>query len=217
MHASPWILDLQMDAEARRARLQQHLPFHQLAARIAERLTVLCCHKSQIDGTDFRRPVFSLNVGKELFDQFFNSPSGYRAQYFESPWAGLCANAVFMKAVSTPLIASGPGDSGLAIDFIRESLASPSAKAWLTERGKELDGRCNGCLGEWSAPSSGSVAEIKNNRWDVAPSAKGEWGRSAPYLKKLRVMGAFLDDRLNEFVPFDKRFRAEDIHRVGWS
>ena len=30
-------------------------------------------------------------------------------------------------------------------------------------------------------------------------------------------MGSFLDSKLNEFVAFDKRFRAEEIHKFGWS
>lgn len=220
MHAAPWTLDLQVDAESRLAKLQQHVPFGQIATDIATSLTVLCCHISQVAGTGFRRPVYSVAVNRDLFDQFFNSATGYRAEYFRSPWAGLRANTTFMRAVSPALLGSGPSEAlGLHVDFIRESLATPSAKVWLAENGKEVDPSCPGCQGEWSTASVGNprVAEIRNNRWDVAQGVKSEWGRKAPYLTKLRIMGAFLDGQLNEFVPFDKRFRADEIHQFGWS
>jgi hypothetical protein len=159
-------------------------------------------------------------VGTDLFDQFFNSISGYRAEYFRSPWAGLQANAMFMRLASESLIRSSASEATeLTREFIRESLATPSAKVWLTESGKELVEGCPGCKGEWSSSAAGpaSLREIRNSRWDVAQGIKSEWGRKAPYLTKLRIMGAFLDKRLNEFVPFDKRFRAEEIHQFGWS
>jgi hypothetical protein len=35
----------------------------------------------------------------------------------------------------------------LAAEFIRESLRTPSAKAWLAEVGKEADGKCPYCKG----------------------------------------------------------------------
>lgn len=220
MNASPWTLDLQVDAQSRLAKLNLQLPFDEVASNIAANLKILCCHKSEIAGTDFRRPVYSVYIGNDLFDQFFNSATGYRAQYFRSPWDGFSANAIFMRTVSETLMNNGFHQaSGLGIDFIRESLSTPSAKAWLSESGKELVLGCHGCQGEWSVASAGdaSTAEVRNNRWEVAQGVKAHWGRKAPYFTKLRIMGSFLDSRLNEFVPFDKRFRAEEIHKFGWS
>jgi len=60
-------------------------------------------------------------------------------------------------------------------------------------------------------------AEILNGVWETAKSQNAEWGRKAPYLTKLRIMGAFVNERLHELVPFDKRYRAYDINRFGWS
>jgi hypothetical protein len=34
---------------------------------------------------------------------------------------------------------------------------------------------------------------------------------------KIKVFGAFIDARNNEFVPSRKRHRAWDIHRSGWA
>jgi len=220
MHVAPWTLELQVNARSRLPKLEKHVPFEQIANEIATNLTVLCCHTCQIEGTDFRRPVFSVRIGEDLFDQFFNSATGYRAEYFRSPWDGLRANAIFMKAASPALLEGAPdGASDLSVDFIRESVATLSAKAWLAEYGKEVDQNCPTCEGEWSAASSGPAeqAEIRNGRWEAASGQKAEWGRKAPYLTKLRIMGAFLDSRRNEYIPFDKRFRAEEIHKFGWS
>jgi hypothetical protein len=129
-------------------------------------------------------------------------------------------NACFMRAVASRLIDDPRATNAtLTRDFIRESLLSPSSKVWLAEAGKEIDARCDGCKGEWNVRSSGpgALAEILNDRWERTIGQKAEWGRKAPYLTKLRVMGAFLNERHDELVPFDKRFRAHEIHELGWS
>jgi hypothetical protein len=110
-------------------------------------------------------------------------------------------------------------NSGLGPSLIRESLITPSAKGWLVEQGKEIDRKCPGCSGEWSSGSASPLAqaEILNGKWDVTTGQKAEWGRRAPFLTKLRFMGAFINQHHDEWVPHDKRFRADDIHRYGWS
>jgi len=107
----------------------------------------------------------------------------------------------------------------LDLKFIRESLMSPSSKVWLAECGKEVCLTCHGCEGEWSINAHGNLTEpeIMNGRWEVAPGLKAKWGSTAPYLTKLRVLGAFLDGQHNEFIPAQKRFRAKEIHELGWS
>jgi hypothetical protein len=208
---------LEQEAVRLPALLQPHT-FRQITELIQSEMRVLCCHRSEIAGTQFRRPVYIVEVDRPLFDLFFNSPSGYRAAYFESPGAGLDANISFMRAIGQRLAGEQCSlTCGLQADFLRESLSSPSAKAWLAEHGKEVDLKCPTCRGEWSASGAPGAAEIRNGRWDIANDLRAEWGSKAPYLTKLRVMGAFLDERYNEFVPGDKRFRAEDIHHFGWS
>jgi hypothetical protein len=219
-HQQPWSYSLSDDEAARLPTLSAKITFDEITDRIANELKVLCCHPSAIDGTDFRRPIYTLHIGRPLFDQFFNSPVGYRAAYFQSPGIGLDANVFFMQAIAKRL-AADPSSvcSTLSTDFIHESLMTPSAKAWLAEHGKEVDLNCPTCKGEWSSGSSGPAqqAEILNDRWETASGQKSEWGRKAPYLTKLRIMGAFLNDRHHELVPYDKRFRAYEIHKFGWS
>jgi hypothetical protein len=216
----PWSYALSVEEAVRVPVLFADLTFAELTSKIVNGLQVLCCHRSEIAGTGFKRPVYTLHIGRPLFDLFFNSSSGYRAAYFRSPGAGLDANVHFLTAIVERLVTDPQSaTSALATEFIRESLRTPSAKAWLAEHGKEVDLKCPYCKGEWSTGTCGppELAEISNGRWETASGQNAEWGRKAPYLTKLRVMGAFLNDRYHELVPHDKRFRAYDIHRYGWS
>ena len=76
-----------------------------------------------------------------------------------------------------------------------------------------------GCKGEWSPGSVKDLEkpEILNGVWERANKLEAKWGCKAPLFTKLRVMGAFLDEQFNELIPFDKRFRAKEIHEFGWS
>jgi hypothetical protein len=218
--AQPWSYALSVDEAVRVPMISAHLTFEELTSKIVDGLRVLCCHRSEIAGTDFRRPVYTLDVGRPLFDLFFNSSFGYRAAYFQSPGAGLDANVHFLTAISERLVTDPCSVTAVLYpEFIRESLRTTSAKAWLAEHGKEVDRKCPTCKGEWSMGTCGSpeLTEIRNGRWESASGQNAEWGRKAPYLTKLRVMGAFLNDRYHELVPHDKRFRAYDIHQFGWS
>jgi hypothetical protein len=216
----PWSYALSAEEDVRAPALSIDLTFEELTSKIVNKLRVLCCHRNELEGSGFCRPVYTLNIGHPLFDLFFNSSAGYRGAYFRSPGAGLDANVQFLTAISEKLVTDPQtATSELAPRFIRESLRTPSAKAWLAEHGKEVDPKCPYCKGEWGAGSSGlpELAEICNGRWEIALGQNAVWGRKAPYLTKLRVMGAFLNDRYEELVPSSKRFRAYDIHLYGWS
>jgi hypothetical protein len=215
-----WTYDLAVEAGPRMPGLVSRIGFSEITERIVTDMTVQCCHRSEIRGTDFVRPVYTVLVGSDLFDLFFNSMNSYRAAYFQSPGAGLDANVSFMRAI-VPRLVQDPlsANSTLAPAFIQDSLVTPSAKAWLAESGKEIDAKCDGCKGEWSSGSVGQSrrAEILTGRWERALGQKAEWGRKAPFLTKLRLMGAFINERRHELVPYDKRFRAYEIHEYGWS
>lgn len=216
----PWSYSLIQDASVRLPGLTAGNTFGEITRRIVSEMSILCCHRSEIAGTGFSRPVYTVQVTNDLFDLFFNSADGYRAAYCRSPGAGLEANLEFMRAIAIQLAGSTLSpNSGLPEQHIVESLTTPSAKAWLAEHGKEIDRKCPGCKGEWSSGTAGPPerAEILNGVWERAKGQNAEWGRKAPYLTKLRVMGAFLNDRLHELVPFDKRYRAYDINAYGWA
>jgi hypothetical protein len=216
----PWSFQLTVDEQLRLPALVDRHTFAQITERIMSCVQVLCCHRSKLSDGEFLRPVYTVRIDRPLFDLFFNSPFGYRAAYFKSPGAGLDANVSFLQTIA-PRLAADPASlkSALSPDFIHASLSTPSAKVWLAECGKEIDRKCSACEGEWSSGTTGTEtrSEILNGRWEVAEGQKAEWGGKAPYLEKLRIMGAFINDRHHELVPHDKRFRAYEIHEFGWS
>jgi hypothetical protein len=189
-------------------------PFEEIAASIRDTMTVLCCHRDPCgEDNRFRRPVYTVEVAEGLFDQFFNSRHGYRAAYLGNPYEGLRANGLLLKNVAPLLVASAvTAACSESVAFIEDSLLSISAKAWLTEAEK---GRCDICLGQWKA-SDVAAGEIRNGRWSPG-TVYGDWGTSAPRLTQIKFMGAFLDDRRNELITWDKRHRSEEIHLRGWS
>ncbi|MFC6674079.1 hypothetical protein [Marinobacterium aestuariivivens] len=186
-----------------------------IANRIAAEMEITCCHfQTCHDHSDFGRVVYCIRVSEDLFDLFFNSPHGYRGAYYRSRGEGINANAVFISTLAPKLIArSAPGASMEELTRIRESLSSLSAKSWLAENALGL---CPECEGEWGNPTD-FCADIINGRWEHGDSGPQCSGRKAPQLTKIRIFGAFLDDRNNEFIPRRKRNRAQDIHSFGWS
>jgi len=120
-----------------------------------------------------------------------------------------------MRTLAPKLLASAPPGDCAALDpeFIRASLTSLSAKAWLAEPNGFRN--CTLCNGDWK--SGPAHAQIRNGRWEHGESVAARDGRAAPYLTKIKVMGAFLSVELNEFVPSRKRRRHWEIHERGWS
>jgi hypothetical protein len=182
-----------------------------IANLVASQMEVACCHFQPCDDhSDFGRVAYCIRVSNELFDLFFNSPHGYRGAYFRSPGAGIDANRILIDTLTPKLLeVTGDGATPEEADRLRESLLSGSAKAWLAEHGKHICPKCEGEFGNGTGSS-----EILNGRWERGDSGNG---RYAPRLTKIRVFGAFLDDRKNEFIPAPKRHRATEIHRCGWS
>lgn len=212
-------------AEERRANLEAETSFEAIAGEIKRTMTVLCCHNDPCDrgpretaadgrvAALFRRPVYCISVARPLFDCFFNSRHGYRGAYFRSPYEGLEANDLLMRTVAPGLIVADPPGDGAALGrvFIEVSLTSISAKAWLTEQNRF----CALCDGEF--PPTLDDGEIVNGRWERGQSVQSRDGRRAPYLTKIKVMGAYLNDGYDELIPTVKRRRHWDIHEWGWS
>jgi len=190
--------------------------FAHITRSIKEEMEVLCAHEQACDVFNgFSRIVYCIKVPQRLFDLFFNSRNSYRAAYFRSAYDGLKLNSYFIKSLLPVLLEANPTKSiNKGKKFIKESLKSIFAKVWLAEKEKHL---CEKCSGEWGPPQV-QEAEILNERWEKAVHANANYGKMAPYpLTKLRLFGAFLNDRYDELIPVEKRFRANDIHKHGWT
>jgi hypothetical protein len=186
--------------------------FEEITDSVIRTMKVECQHVDPCDESPGRsRVVYCAAINPSLFDLFFNSANGYRAFYYRSPEDGLRANGAFVSSAASKLFASGLGNA--APDLIARSLGVPSAKVWVAEVGK---GWCRRCSGDWKAPTD-DEAEILNGRWECSDSPNSRYGRKAPPLGMLRILGGFVGDQEGEYVPNPKRHRATDIHDWGWS
>ena len=215
-----WEFSASLDP-ARTRELRDPPPFETIVSRIKKVVSddgqqVLCCHSESAENIPgaygFARVVYCLRLSPVMFDLFFNSASGYRAAYYRSPFEGMQANEYVLRSLVPVLLYSSPTQT-IQTDrtFIYESLTSPTAKVWLVEEGKE---RCEHCQPEWASHRD-ETPEILNGRWEKTDKREAIWGRKAPYLTKLRVMGAFLNDGYDEIVPAHKKHRAWHIHAFG--
>jgi hypothetical protein len=172
--------------------------FEEIVTSISREAKILCVHADPCtdcpgsqDQPEFSRPFFCLQVGRSLFDLFFNAVTGYRAAYYRSPFAGLEANGFFLDRLRPKLVESWP-PSKQNIDP-EDALNALSAKVWLAEvKGyKNLEGKpCEFCRAEWEGEEN-TLPEIYNGRWEVATHANARSGRKAPYLTKLHVLARF--------------------------
>ena len=209
--------DFSLDENGKRLEKLRSAPSLESVIREIQRRAILCCHEDPIRGTPFKRLAYSIDAGEDFFDLFFNSWNGYRASFYRGSFEGLQANRVCLDILESTLVNTASAfNVGVPNEFVRESLRSGSAKVWLAEHGKETVPDCVGCEGEWRAHGA-ERPEILNDRWEMAEHYKAKWGRLAPRLRKLRVFGAFLDVQGNEFIPADKRYRAQEICAYGWS
>jgi hypothetical protein len=214
MAIDKWQFGVSVGDERQRA-LEASASFDTIVDEIKATMSVRCCHDNRCDDApDFSRVIYCVTVSPALFDQFFNSRHGYRAAYFRSPYEGLAANSLLLRSLLPSLLAAAPTHRcSKNPTFIEESFTSESAKAWLAESGIKLCGLCDG---EWKHNPTDPI-EISNGRWELGASTYAKWGRAAPYLNKIRLFGAFLNDRCDEFVPTRKRHRAWEICESGWS
>jgi hypothetical protein len=214
VHVAEWKYKGVCD-DARLRALETSAPFEDIAGRLERDMEIVCCHTPDCcDKPGYKRTIYGVEVAPQLFDVIFNSQSGYRGAYFQSPERGLSANGLVLSTVAPRLVA-WTRDHCVDQDptFAAKSLSAASAKLWLAEESLLL---CDRCKGEWS-PSMRADLEIINGRWERDSHTHAEWGRQAHWFRKVRFIGAFLNDAGDEYVAIHKKGRATDICARGWS
>jgi len=155
-----------------------------------------------------KRPVLRFKVEDSLFDAFFNSHSGYRAQFLTDPNCGQAANGIVLDALREQLEAAteqATSPHEMESYLARASLRGVSAKIWLFE--DEFDFR-------------NPTEDLSIDSWKAAAvlgCTKAKWGLCAPGGSTLEVKGAFLDPYGHEVIAADKISRRFDIHMCGFS
>ena len=152
------------------------------------------------------QPVFAFELPTSG-DQLYNGPFGYRAWYWQSPFAGLRANAHLIDALTPKLLAVADitVDPTIARINLCASLQASSAKFWIQELPSLL---------------ANPTAELKVEPWRTEAHRGvqlARWGVSAPEVTRFNVKGALLDAGGNEVVPSRKTRRHYDIHHYGFS
>jgi hypothetical protein len=98
------------------------------------------CEGTELGPKNCFRPAVSLAVSADAFDAFFNSPGGYRAEYFASPERGQAANGSLFAELEPKLTRATIEQCGAdrpSRDWIRNAFLANSAKIWPDEG--ELD------------------------------------------------------------------------------
>jgi hypothetical protein len=138
----------------------------------------------------------------QLYDAFFNSPSGYRAQYAISPEQGDDSNALLFAILKNKLSATAP--SCPVAGGAETSLKGIQAKAWIFEEEVKEHLFCD-------------VPEIIFARWLEGRGCEGSAGIRAPVGTRLVIYGGWVDERGCERINPKKIYRSRDIHECGFS
>jgi hypothetical protein len=152
-----------------------------------------------------RRAAFRVEVKPWLYDAFFNSSVGYRAQYAVSALRGEEKNWELLNALSPGLVAHA-GDLLSDLPSVAKSLAGAGAKVWIDE--------------DEVAPQLDGPPEIAYQPWIATIRARGDGitaGLRAPVGTLLVVYGEWLDHFGAFHADPHKLSRAQEIHDVGWT
>lgn len=146
------------------------------------------------------RASFELDVGHDLYDAFFNSPTGYRGQYAVSETRGEAANRKLIDALRPSLLRCAQRDPNAHQQWVAASLQGSQAKVWIVE--SEVDEQLT-----VDTPS------IDYPPWEFnAPNGQG---LRAPYGTRLEVKGGWLDPSGKAKLDPSKQHRSSHIHKTG--
>lgn len=214
-------------SSTRRERLNAAPSFGSIVQRILSEMQIVkfVVRKGELGHVKCcKRPEFTVKVSEDTFDMFFNSKNGYRAQFLRGVEIGKRANAKIVQAIAGHLIRyarENPAKLSMALESIRVSLRSQSAKVWIDENGRrkakasdltKLNADLN--VQPWHRIAKSCFDD--RNLFSTEKS-KAIDGVKAPLGTRLEVKGAFLDINGQEFIPEDKIDRDQQIHDFGFS
>jgi hypothetical protein len=161
------------------------------------------------------RASFLLSVDPIAYDAFFNSPSGYRAQFCHGPGSGEAANRQIINRLRTSLMefARDKVDSKFDLDCVAASLDGKQAKIWILEDGRTQPGLALKVEIEYDAwvERANSFDQCQSD--DLA----GSWrGVLAPIGSELEVKGGWLKNGKEVIDPV-KEVRSEQIRLNGYA
>ncbi len=162
------------------------------------------------------RAFFRLLVGACVYDAFFNSPAGYRAQYCIGVRHGEEQNRRLIDAI-TPMcleFMKGKEKSDFPTEMVLASLRGTDAKVWINDGDLPDVDETHINYQSWVAKAQAST---KGRLADQAARANATVGILAPVGTHIEVKGAWLNSEGYEWRDPDKSRRAEEILNYGYT
>jgi hypothetical protein len=166
-----------------------------------------------------RRTELKIVVSCDTCDAFFNSPAGYRAQYYIAPNLGISQNASLILLLLPRLLdyTKTHPEPKMTLEEVKMSLLLPQAKIWIREVnddvlfGDELT--VDLFVDRW-------VTQAKiawNESGDNEQRHKAGRGVLAPVDTILEIKGGWITPDGGERIDPEKIRRPEDISEYGFS
>jgi hypothetical protein len=206
----------------RRIRLSQVIEFDEVISAILGDIqvtgyTVAWGTKPILQGC--RRAELEIAVSCETCDTFFNSPAGYRAQYYIAPTLGISQNTRLIESLLPRLLdyVDAHPMPGMALEDVKKSLGLCQAKIWIREVDDEVlfgdELTVDLIVDRWVREATLAWAESSANE----QRHKAVRAVLAPVGTVLEVKGGWITRIGEERLDPDKISRAEDIFKYGFS
>jgi len=162
------------------------------------------------------RVFFGLSVTEETYDTFFNSPSGYRAQYCLGASRGEKQNQKLMCALTQVCLNYSEKWSKQTFPPKRivASLSGAGAKMWITESDLPDVDEVHINYGPWVQKAHRATTGTTADR---AARANAGAGVLAPVGTQLEIKGAWVFQNCTEWLDPKKALRAEEIRDYGYT
>ncbi|MBW8366093.1 MAG: hypothetical protein K0M39_16200 [Rhizobium sp.] len=156
------------------------------------------------DAQGFFRLEAFIPLSEQVFDQFFNGRSGYRAQYYLSPEEGILFNRDVIQGLREPLqVAYARQTLQVDLDLVLTSIDGPHSKVWVSGNPSTFN----------SAPEN----SLHPDRW-VENNANLGCRAPLPDSPGLEFKGAFVHPVTRQFFVDELKLeRACDLFSKGYS
>lgn len=170
----------------------------------------------------YARVIFSISVGRSLFDKFFNSPAGIRAQFFD----GASQGAAFQSNLTTKILDT-LANYLANHDTLHEkqgikSIVGSYSKFWMDESQGLPSGPYDQSfpIKQWvdsANPQLNKAILTELKITQALATDLSEWGIWAPIRFNIKFLGTFVDANGKEWVAPLKETRGGQIKYLGFS
>lgn len=162
------------------------------------------------DRSGFRRALIDLPISSQVFELFFNSRSGYRAQYAHSEANGERYNQFVVRAL-VPLLLEAGRFGEVDQELCRASMNGPHTKVWFPKEVTSV---------EYAEELLLLDETIRVGRWQKywkdKPTPRKGLVAPAPINPAILLNGSFVDPKTWEIWD-QKPYRSHQIAERGWT